>query len=245
MKRRFLLILLTGIFAVGIVGIFPAVAAEWQDKFEKETRSSESDSITNPSVSDSNRTAQENKSAKAFNRDRFLGQERERQLVEYAKTLGISTDGKDFESLKEEIQETLLVQKAEELGINTEGKDLQTIQQEIVNTDIDFGKKEDRNESLTLDREKMTSRVERLLRNAEDYGVTTEGKDPLEALKELEAAIIQQKAAELGISTTGKDKAQIIEEMKEKMILQKAKELGISTEGKNLEEILQEIAGNL
>jgi len=245
LKKRLLTIFLSGILVLGLVGILPAVAAEWQDKIEKEPKSSNSVTTTNQIAADSKGTDQENKSVKEFDRDRFRGEEREKYLVEYAKSLGISTDGRDFETIKEEIQHTLLLQKAEELGIDTEGKDFETIQEEILKMDIDIGKDGNSEENLTLDREKMTSRVERLLRNASDYGVLTDGKDPVDALKELEEALLQQKAAEFGISTEGKDKEQIIEELKEKAILQKAKELGISTEGKSLETILQEIMEKL
>ncbi|MEW8987995.1 MAG: hypothetical protein AB2401_13540, partial [Bacillus sp. (in: firmicutes)] len=96
-------------------------------------------------------------------------------LEKKAKELGISTEGKDSETIATEVREAMIKKKAEELGIKTEGKNFDTLAKEVKET---FIKKQ-----------------------AEELGIKTDGKDSDTLAREVRETIIKSEAKELGIST--------------------------------------------
>lgn len=84
-------------------------------------------------------------------------------------------------------------------------------------------------------------KLEYLQKRAEELGITTEGKDKKQLLKEIHEKIVIEKAKQLGIKTDGKDVDALAKEVYETLVIKKAKELSINTEGKNIEELSKEV----
>ncbi|MBP2241922.1 hypothetical protein J2Z40_002495 [Cytobacillus eiseniae] len=213
---------------------------------------------------------------------------------------GDSSQTTETSNLQVKKAEDLIIEKAKKLGISTEGKDINTLISEIMiiqlgNADEETQKNKENDliQSLRKDRTMSTDKLKGILiKQAQTYGISTEGKD-LDALiaeimdyglkhggetflkektqkekikKEdlrknransdvsVEESVLDQ-AKKAGISTEGKDLEMIALDMMEyqlnnglksmEEIEAKAKDLGISTEGKELREILQEIINQL
>src|SRR5574342_983034 len=67
---------------------------------------------------------------KGFGHKGFFGGTSE-ELIAKAKDLGISTSGKDAETLMGEIREAAIKSEAKELGIKTANKDINTLAEEV------------------------------------------------------------------------------------------------------------------
>ena len=107
---------------------------------------------------------------KGFGHKGFFGGNSE-ELIAKAKDLGISTTGKDAETLMGEIREVTFKSEAKKLGIKTANKDIDTLAEEV--------------------------QLAKLKETAKDLGISTDGKDAEALLDAIRLANLQKEAKEL------------------------------------------------
>jgi hypothetical protein len=112
------------------------------------------------------------------------------KLIAKAKELGISTTGKDAETLFKEIRETIVKKEAKKLGIPTEGKDTRELAHEV-----------------------MSAKVKA---DAKELNITIDGKMMHELIREVRKKKVENAAKELGISTKDKTMHEIMKAIKDK-----------------------------
>jgi len=200
MKKKILIAALAGVICLGTLQIVPVIAGEKHDNTSPKEKSYTS---TNELRAD---------------RDINLNNDR---ITSLAKEYGISLEGKDLETVQEELRNALINAKASELGISTEGKSVDELISEFkVATGEDFESQGEEN-SIATDineyRMKLGNRSDVLKDKAKELGIELDKKDPNAIQQEVLEKMIKEKAAELGISTEGKDIDSLKEELKKNM----------------------------
>ncbi len=139
------------------------------------------------------------------------------KILTVSKNLGITREDKNIEQIQHEIKKELMKQKATEKGISTQGKDEETISNELnAAYEEEKEKQEDKNKSTNGNHRLWHSeKEEEFKKDAEEKGINVEGKSSFEIYVELNKEDILKKAEDLGIEVKGKSIDEIIKEAKD------------------------------
>ncbi|MEH7238467.1 hypothetical protein [Bacillus sp. JJ1562] len=181
MKKLILITGLIGVICLGFTQILPVLASE--DTKVKDSHTNEKHNKITKDSTNSDPTSKLHQRARDS-----------KHYGNITKELGISTNGKDTETIQSEIKSNILQQKAKETGIDVEGKSEEEL---ITEMKEKYSEKPELTEAPSNKYEELRmkpdSRRNQIIDTAKQHGIETEGKEFDEIVEQLKTVLLQDK----------------------------------------------------